>query len=216
MLVSAIMPTCDRRRFIPASLKCYQDQTWKNRELIVVDDGSDSVADLLNGVDGASYYRVPKFKTLGEKVNFCCEKANGEIIATWDDDDWYAPDRLKDQVSRLVLSGKSLSGYHTILFYDGIRASQYRGAPDYATGSSQVYKKSFWVAHKFDAVNVGYDTTFSGRAKRLNQIISSDGSAMLVARIHGENVTGRRGSIGDARQWPWVPNETLPTGFSWL
>lgn len=207
------MPTCNRRQFIPSALACYQSQTWKNKELIVVDDGSDSIADLLANTPNVSYYRTEKFKTLGEKVNFCCEKANGEIIATWDDDDWYSPERLTDQVSRLILSGKSLSGYHTILFFDGKHTSQYRGAKDYATGSSQVYKKSFWAAHKFESVNVGYDTTFSGQAKRLNQIVCADGSAMLVARIHGANVSGKRGAIGDDKQWPYVPNEVLPAGF---
>ena len=47
MLVSAICATSDRRRFIPDALAAFLAQTLTDSELIVVDDGADSVADLM-------------------------------------------------------------------------------------------------------------------------------------------------------------------------
>jgi glycosyltransferase involved in cell wall biosynthesis len=209
--VSCIMPTFNRRHFVSLAIKCYQSQDWLERELVVVDDGSDCVKDLCDEVSSCRYFRTEKFKTLGEKVNYCCEQTRGEIIVTWDDDDWYAPNRITDQVTRLIESGKSVSGYHTIMFYDGKRASQYRGSVNYATGSSQVYRKDFWEKHRFESVNVGYDTTFSNAAQKENGIVSVDGSQMLVARIHDKNISGPR-SIG-CDQWGWMPTESLPGAY---
>jgi glycosyltransferase involved in cell wall biosynthesis len=212
-LVSCIMPTFNRRHLIPASLACYLSQDWESKELVVVDDGTDCVKDLFETIPGVRYFRTEKFKTLGDKVNFCCEQAQGEIIVTWDDDDWYAPGRITDQVTRLMQSNKAVTGYHRMMFFDGTNASQYRGATDYAIGNSQVYRKSFWESHRFASVDVGYDTTFSSVAKRENQIICVPGDGMAVARIHGKNVTGRRDAGRDSEQWPSIPVELLPQGF---
>lgn len=41
------MPTHNRRRFIPLALECFRARTYPNKELVVVDDGDDQVADLL-------------------------------------------------------------------------------------------------------------------------------------------------------------------------
>ena len=40
MLVSCIMPTCDRQVLIPVALKCYLSQDWPDKELVVIDDGA--------------------------------------------------------------------------------------------------------------------------------------------------------------------------------
>lgn len=208
------MPTFNRRHLLPLAIECYLSQDWKEKELIVVDDGTDCVEDVFSAVPGCRYFRTEKFPKLGDKVNFACEQAQGEVIVTWDDDDWYAPNRISDQVNRL--GDKSLSGYHTILFYDGKRTSQYRGSPGYATGSSQVYRKDFWSRHRFTSVDVGYDNDLSFAALAKGKIICADGSQMLVARIHGQNVSGHRDSIGDSDTWPYVSNEMLPKGFTCL
>ena len=45
-LVSCIMPTADRRRFVPLAIQNFLQQDYPNRELVILDDGQDSVADL--------------------------------------------------------------------------------------------------------------------------------------------------------------------------
>src|SRR5262249_52104675 len=46
-LVSCIMPTFNRRQYVTEALRSFQQQDYPNRELIVVDDGSDAIQDLI-------------------------------------------------------------------------------------------------------------------------------------------------------------------------
>jgi glycosyltransferase involved in cell wall biosynthesis len=109
-LVSCIMPTFNRRPFVPLALQCFRSQTYPHKELIVVDDGSDPVADLLDSVPDVRYLRVSHRLTIGAKRNLACREARGEIIAHLDDDDWYAPDRLEYQIAPLLAGAAELTG----------------------------------------------------------------------------------------------------------
>ncbi len=101
-LVSCIMPTRNRRRFIPMALRCFERQDYPRRELIVVDDGEDDISDLIPDHPAIRYLRLCGRHTVGAKRNRACEAALGEIIVHWDDDDWYGPTRLADQVAPLI------------------------------------------------------------------------------------------------------------------
>ena len=90
-VVSCIMPTANRRRFVPLAIRYFLAQDYPNKELLILDDGDDSVADLLPDHPQVRYMREPKGRTLGVKRNRLCELAQGDIIAHWDDDDWHAP-----------------------------------------------------------------------------------------------------------------------------
>ncbi|MGH9945399.1 MAG: glycosyltransferase, partial [Pyrinomonadaceae bacterium] len=48
--------------------------------------------------------------SIGAKRNLACRFAEGEIIAHWDDDDWYAPDRLRYQALPLITGEADLTG----------------------------------------------------------------------------------------------------------
>ena len=70
--VSICTPTYNRRKFIPHLIKCFKSQTYPPQlmEWIVVDDGTDPVGDLFEGVDGVKYvYQEEKMK-LGRKRNY--------------------------------------------------------------------------------------------------------------------------------------------------
>jgi hypothetical protein len=46
-LVSCIMPTAHRRVFVPQAIRYFLRQDYPNRELIIADDGTDAIGDLL-------------------------------------------------------------------------------------------------------------------------------------------------------------------------
>src|SRR5258708_37994907 len=92
--VSCIMPTANRRHFVPQAIHYFLRQDYPNRELIVVDDGADSVADLIPVDERIRYIRLKQRATVGAKRNIACEAARGEVIAHWDDADCQAPHRL--------------------------------------------------------------------------------------------------------------------------
>ncbi len=97
-LVSCIMPTYNRRKFIPHAIEYFLRQDYSNKELIIIDDGSDIVEDLVPADTSIRYFKLSKKLTLGAKLNMACTYAKGDVIANWDDDDWYASSRLQYQV----------------------------------------------------------------------------------------------------------------------
>src|SRR3954471_5527644 len=125
-LVSCILPTFDRRPFLPHAIHYFLRQDYPNAELLIVDDGTDPIADLVPPEPRIRYVRIPRRVTLGAKLNFCCEQTSGSIIAQWDDDDWYAPSRLRLQVEALLGTGAQVCGLRDLLYYDIRRGDGHR------------------------------------------------------------------------------------------
>ena len=109
-LVSCVMPTGDRRPFVRLALEHFAAQDYPRKELIVVDDGADAVGDLVEGFEGARYVRLTRRTRIGAKRNLALRHARGEVIAHWDDDDWYAPGRLRYQTAPLLSEEADLTG----------------------------------------------------------------------------------------------------------
>src|SRR5215218_4381370 len=71
-LVTCIMPTCDRRRFVPHAVDCFLRQDYPNVELLIVDDGRDAVEDLVPARAGIRYMRMDRTLRIGAKRNEAC------------------------------------------------------------------------------------------------------------------------------------------------
>jgi len=100
-LVTCVMPTAERRDFVPPAIYCFLEQDYPQKELVIIDDGTDSVRDLVPNDQRIRYFRAETRKPVGAKRNFASQQARGEIIVHWDDDDWSAPWRLSYQVEQL-------------------------------------------------------------------------------------------------------------------
>ncbi len=109
-MVSVCTPTFNRRPFIPSLIRCFEEQTYDKSlmEWIVLDDGTDSVQDLFEGVPGVRYFRVESKMTLGAKRNELHSKCRGDIILYMDDDDYYPPSRVSHAVSALKSNPQAL------------------------------------------------------------------------------------------------------------
>ena len=77
---------------------------------MIVDDGDDAIGDLVNAIPGVRYIRLNQRLSIGAKRNLACREARGELIAQWDDDDWYAPDRLSYQARPILDDQADLTG----------------------------------------------------------------------------------------------------------
>src|ERR1043166_1939763 len=193
MLVTAIMPTTKRRDAMrPMAIDCFQPQTRKEKELLILD------------LDDY---------TIGAKRNALCEHANGDIIVHWDDDDWSHPNRIADQVSHLESSGKDVVGYRELLFWNENlnNARRYIGEEGYAPGSSLCYRKSFWEANQFPDEMRGEDNHFTSVARKQGVMISVPANGMMVCRIHNDNTCALNYSLPSA--WPLVPLGDVPDLF---
>jgi glycosyltransferase involved in cell wall biosynthesis len=210
MLVSCVMPTYNRREFIPAAIACWLAQDYEDKELIILDDGDDGTEEVIPFDVLIHYERSARLST-GAKRNSVNQRASGEIICHWDDDDWSAPDRISDQVERLIESGKPITGYSNLYFWDTIsrEARLYKATwPGYVCGTSLMYLKSYWEAHPFPDKQKASDNDFIYGAGSRNIADSYDASHM-VARLHRSGHTGGNHSgIGEV-----VPVEMVPSGF---
>ena len=120
--VSVCTPTFNRRPFIPIMFQCFLNQTYpKDRmEWIIVDDGTDSIADIISasGIPQIRYFREEKKMALGEKRNYMHSKAKGTIIVYMDDDDYYPPERVSHAVDTLDANREALcAGSSEIYIY---------------------------------------------------------------------------------------------------
>ena len=129
---------------------------------------------------------------IGSKRNFGCGQARGSIIAHWDDDDFSAPGRLADQVSRLVVSGLAVTGYHSMRFTDGSSCWWYSGTRNYSIGTALVYRRDWWEGHPFLGLQVGEDNRFVEIAARARQLLSVDAGDLMYATIHEANTSPRK------------------------
>ena len=120
--VSVCTPTFNRRPFIPIMFQSFLNQTYpKDRmEWIIVDDGTDSIEDLVNssGISQIRYFREEKKMALGEKRNYMHSKVKGTIIVYMDDDDYYPPERVSHAVDTLNANRHALcAGASEIYIY---------------------------------------------------------------------------------------------------
>lgn len=98
-VISVIMATYNRARYLSRSIPSFLNQTYKNSELIVVDDGSDDntfevVKAYMNGHDHIRYLKHTNRK-LSLSKNAGIKAAIGKYIAFLDSDDEYKPDYLE-------------------------------------------------------------------------------------------------------------------------
>lgn len=213
MLVSCIMPTCNRQGLIPVALKCFLSQDWLDKELVVIDDGAVKVGGLVKQlVPDAVYIYLAEKQVIGVKRNLACEAAEGDVICHFDDDDWSAAGRVRDQVMRLLESGKEMTGYHSITYWNGMKAYRYVSpVPQYALGTTMCYQKSFWHPHRFPAKDYAEDNDLVYKARDEGQLIAVDARQMMVVRSH-ELCTSSPKKLRQ-NTWPEVPRESLPREF---
>jgi glycosyltransferase involved in cell wall biosynthesis len=198
------MPTANRWRFVPAAIGMFLAQDYAEKELIILDDGEDAVEDLIPSRPELRYIRVGRRRPLGAKRNEACAEARGEIILHWDDDDWYAPTRVRYQVENLVAAGADLCGIDRVFFMDPPAGQAWEyvypaGAAPWVHGATLCYRRDFWRAHPFAEINIGEDTRFVMGAREANLRVLPD-NRFFVGLVHDANTSPKR--VRDAR---WQP-----------
>jgi glycosyltransferase involved in cell wall biosynthesis len=108
IIVSVIMPTFNRERWIGKAIESVIKQNYKMWELIIVNNEStDNTEEVVKSYlydKRIKYFYVKKEGNSGisDYLNFGIEHSQGEFIARLDDDDeWYDPDKLIKQTNFL-------------------------------------------------------------------------------------------------------------------
>jgi glycosyltransferase involved in cell wall biosynthesis len=164
-LVSCIMPTANRLSHSQMAINYFLQQDYPNTELIIIDDGEESISSIVPVNNKIRYFHDKIPSIIGDKRNRACEKARGEIIVHWDDDDCYAPDWVSHVVESLISSGADICGLNQINFYSPIEKTTWTytdpgNEVPWVYGGTLCYWKSFWAKHKFENMQAGEDNIF--------------------------------------------------------
>ena len=123
-LVSCVMVTADRHTLCRRAIRSWAEQDWDNRELVVLDNGTDPMESLLSDLpSGRVVYRHMANNpdtTIGELRNRSLDLVNGDfVVPQWDDDDWSAPDRITRQMAALEAQrADAVTLYATLMHVD--------------------------------------------------------------------------------------------------
>jgi len=98
-LVSVIIPTYNRAHLLGRAIESVLAQTFRDFELIVVDDGStDCTGELLRSFGSSVRSVVQLNRGVSAARNHGIRVASGELLAFLDSDDEWLPDKLERQV----------------------------------------------------------------------------------------------------------------------
>ena len=104
-LVSIIVPTYNRPDLLSRALDSIAAQTYRDYEVLVVNDAGLDVSNVVKRFSGAKYYRHGVNRGLAAARNTALKHAQGHYIAYLDDDDWYYSRHLEALVSNLESTG---------------------------------------------------------------------------------------------------------------
>lgn len=110
ILISIIIPVYNGEKYIADTIKSVIDQTYKNWELIIVDDGStDNTADIVKQFNDSRISYIKKNNTgVSDTRNVGANLAKGEILCFLDADDVWLPQNLEKKLSKLTKEQDSI------------------------------------------------------------------------------------------------------------
>jgi glycosyltransferase involved in cell wall biosynthesis len=207
------MVTRERARLARRALECLALQTWRDLELVVVDDGVEDYAPLLDEYRAhfaINYVRLaPKpGRKLGGLRNIGLDAARGELVAQWDDDEWYHPQRLEVQARALVdARATAVVLDWTLMHVDapGLAQRAFRGACWGGTPGTIVHRRS---PVRYPNLARAEDTKYARALARHGTFHRLDRrwSHLFIRCFHGANTWSESHFVARLRRTPldWV------------
>jgi glycosyltransferase involved in cell wall biosynthesis len=103
-LISVCIPCFNSEKYVGETINCLLNQTYKNLEVIVVDDGSTdgSVPILKRIADNRFKYVIQPNKGAAAARNAACQLSSGEYIKFMDADDLLNPEFIETQLLKII------------------------------------------------------------------------------------------------------------------
>ena len=208
--ISCLLVTAnDRFEYFCKSCQCYFDQTYPNKELVVVNEGTPEYQQkmkefLVHRTDVKFVYLNGKY-SLGALRNISIAMASGDVFVQWDDDDYNMPERLIVQFNHLKKHPKANICYLTdqLHYYFNTMTIYWNDWKQYHSGGSvkyslipgtiMAYKDKFVERYPSYGENcsAGEDSVLSDKLvdDHLSEItLLSDFGYLHVYTFHGKNV----------------------------
>ncbi len=199
-VVSCVMPTSNRPWFVQRALAYFLRAHDSESELVVIDDGDEPANIAAASSSNIRCIRLEGRSSIGAKRNLACDHARGTFVVHWDDDDWYAPWRIRYQVEDLQRTGADVCGLDRLLYYEPSqqRAWEYahpRKRSPWVAGNTLCYRTSVWRQHPFPDIDVGEDSHFVSQCDpaRIHRHSRTD---FVVGLMHNANTSRKRTNTG--------------------
>lgn len=147
-LVSVIMPVFNPGKFLSPAIDSILNQTYRQFELIIVDDSSTdnswkTVKKYAKADKRIKVFQNPQNMGVSVTSNFAISQAQGDYITRMDSDDISPVYRLERQVKYLQSHPKTIAvgGQCVIINYKG----EFIGAKNFPIISSEIHDMLFWA-----------------------------------------------------------------------
>jgi len=102
-VVSVLIPTFNRPKYLSVALASVLQQSYKNLQVIVVNDGGEDVSELINSFHDPRLIFINRRENRGKpySLNEALNRADGKYVAYLDDDDLYYPNHIETLVEAL-------------------------------------------------------------------------------------------------------------------
>jgi glycosyltransferase involved in cell wall biosynthesis len=162
-LVSIITPSYNSEKFIAQTIESVLNQTYKNWEMIIVDDVSpdnsnDIIEEYIQKDNRTKLIKLEKNSGPARARNKAIEKAQGRYIAFLDADDLWMSDKLEKQINFMIKNNYELTytNYETM--------SEEGDKLDYiVTSPSKLNYKQLLKSNKIGCLSAIYDTKRIGK-----------------------------------------------------
>jgi hypothetical protein len=212
-LVSCIMATHNRAHLVPQAVASLLRQTHAAVELIVIDDGPRAPPPALPDDPRVHLVQLENRLSIGAKRNLGCELARGDLLANWDDDDWYAPWRIAYQVQQLQAGGGDICGLNRLIYYAPATGVAWRyawppAARPWLHDAVLLFTRDFWRRNPFPDTSMGIDCRILWTATPKRVLPLAD-ERFYVGMVHGTNTSPKDTGNGLWRRCPASEAETL-------
>jgi glycosyltransferase involved in cell wall biosynthesis len=203
--VSVIIPFYNNPSETIRALKSVVNQTHKNTEILLVDDGSktntDEIKEYIKNKDTVRLIRLAKNSGVSAARNRGIAEASGEYIALLDSDDEFTPDKIKTQLAYMIASKAPMSHTSYNRNMDGEITMMHSGTDKGHCERKLMYScpiatptvmlDAQWLKTsglKFnESIGIGEDTTFWLQAAKNNYIIGIDKPLTIVHAHNGSH-----------------------------
>lgn len=161
-LISVIIATYDRLSFLLQAIESVKRQTYKNWELIIVDDGSeDGTTDAIKKLhdDRIQLICLQHSGNLGMLWNTGAKKSKGEWLAFLDSDDLWLPDKLELQLQTLKKE-RTKWVYGEFEYVDETDKIIYRSSEKFISYSGQILEEVIMAKTGITLCSVMVETNF--------------------------------------------------------
>jgi glycosyltransferase involved in cell wall biosynthesis len=207
----SIITCTNREEFIDNVFKNYQQQTWQDKELIIVlnKDSMDIDKWIQKAMEYPNIYvyQLHERATLGDCLNFGVMRSNYEIIAKFDDDDYYGPNYISGAMDafkhkEVLVAGKSsyyiyFKNKKALVFVKNVEDT----FTDTVAGATLIFRKEVFFRVRFEKVNRAEDYFFIDECKKAGiNVYSLDRNDFAVIRHNTESHTWKI-SDEDLMEW---------------